>query len=206
MRFDVSIPARATQPRRGGVLAGMGVEAFQALLAAAQNGASWAFTAIWEDYAPAVAGFARAKGSREPEDLTSEVFIALFEQLPNFVGGESDLRAFAFSIAYRRVVDELRRRTRRGESEEWSAQVHDGASPSAEDAAVERLGEASVLRLLDNLPPDQRAVMNLRILGDLTIEAIAEILGKREGAVKALQRRALENLRKEVSSTRTPFA
>ena len=50
------------------------------------------------------------------------------------------------------------------------------------------------------LPPDQRAVLLLRIIGDLTIEQIAEAVGKRPGAVKALQRRALG-----VWRGRTPF-
>ena len=58
--------------------------------------------------------------------------------------------------------------------------------------------------VLDGLAPDQRDVMVLRIVADLTIEQVAEVLGKRVGAVKALQRRALENLRKKVAPTRTP--
>jgi RNA polymerase sigma factor (sigma-70 family) len=179
---------------------------FTGILAAAQSGAGWAFSAIWAEYSPAVAAFARARGSREPDDLASDVFIALFEQLPTFVGGEPQLRSFIFSIAYRRLVDELRRRTRRGETQEWSAERDDRLSPSAEDEAVERLGGASVRSLLDDLPEDQRNVMVLRIIGDLTIEQIAEVVGKREGAVKALQHRALEALRKKVLPTRIPAA
>jgi RNA polymerase sigma-70 factor (ECF subfamily) len=182
---------------------GMGSETFDAVLAAAQAGAGWAFRTIWQEYAASVAAFARARGSREADDLTSEVFLALFEQLPDFVGGEPELRSFVFSIAYRRVVDELRRRTRRGETREWSAEGDVRESPSAEDAAFERLGERSALSLLDSLPEDQRNVMVLRILGDLTIEQIAEVVGKRVGAVKALQHRALESLRKKVSAGRT---
>jgi RNA polymerase sigma-70 factor (ECF subfamily) len=50
--------------------------------------------------------------------------------------------------------------------------------------------------LLAELPTDQRAVLLLRILGDLTIEQIANALGKRVGAVKALQRRALKRIEK----------
>jgi len=46
--------------------------------------------------------------------------------------------------------------------------------------------------------------MVLRIVADLTVEQIAEVLGKRPGAVKALQRRALERLRKKFDATRTP--
>jgi len=48
--------------------------------------------------------------------------------------------------------------------------------------------------------------MVLRIVADLTVEQVAAVLGKREGAVKALQRRALERLRKKLDPTRTPEA
>ncbi|MCU1579079.1 MAG: polymerase sigma-70 factor [Rhodoglobus sp.] len=195
--------APETGMRHRATTAGMGSEAFDAVLAAAQAGSGWAFRTIWQEYAPAVAAFARARGSREADDLTSDVFLALFEQLPDFVGGEPELRSFVFSIAYRRLVDELRRRTRRGEARPWSAEEDVRESPSAEDAALERLGEASAVQLLDDLPEDQRNVMVLRILGDLTIEQIAEVVGKRAGAVKALQHRALQSLRKKVSPGRT---
>jgi RNA polymerase sigma-70 factor (ECF subfamily) len=181
---------------------------FAAVLAAAQEGAPWACTTLWVEHAPAVAAFVTARGSREPEDLTSEVFLAVFEKLPRFSGGAPEFRSFVFSIAYRRLVDELRKRSFRGEHEEWSPQLDEQLggrrSASAEDEALGRLGEASALSLLDGLPDDQRDVMVLRIVADLTIEQIANVLGKREGAVKALQRRALDNLRKKVPPTRTP--
>ena len=181
-------------------------ENFAAVLSAAQSGASWASTTLWVEYSPAIAAFLKARGSREAEDLTSEVFLALFDQLPNFIGGEPQFRSFMFSIAYRRLVDELRTRSRRGETEQWSPETDPRATPSAEDAAAERRGDADALALLDGLPTDQRDVMVLRIIGDLTIDQIAEVLGKRQGAVKALQRRALTALRKKVSPGRTPAA
>jgi RNA polymerase sigma-70 factor (ECF subfamily) len=176
---------------------------FETLLAAAQAGAPWACTSIWVEFAPAVSAFLRARGSREPDDVTSEVFIAVFDQLPKFVGGPVELRSFIFSVAYRRLVDELRMRSRRGEAAEFTVEIDPRQVPSAEQEAISRIGDASALRLLDQLPPDQRDVMILRIVADLTIEQIAEVVGKREGAVKALQRRALESLRKKLELTRT---
>lgn len=180
-----------------------GAQNFQALLRAAQAGAAWACTTIWVEYAPAVAAFLSARGSREPDDLTSDVFLAVFDRLPDFVGGEPELRSFVFSIAYRRLVDELRMRSRRGEALEWSAETDPRRSASAEDAALTRLGDRSALSLLETLPEDQRNVMVLRIVADLTVEQVAAVLDKRPGAVKALQRRALESMRKKISPTRT---
>lgn len=180
-----------------------GAQNFDAVLRAAQVGAEWACAAIWVEYSSAVAAFLRARGSREPDDLTSEVFLALFERLPSFVGDESQFRSFVFSIAYRRLVDELRMRSRRGDPVEWSAETDARRTPSAEDAALTRLGETSALTVLQTLPEDQRNVLMLRILADLTIEQIAVVLDKRAGAVKALQRRGLEAMRKKLAPTRT---
>lgn len=157
------------------------------------------------EYSPVIAAFLKARGSREPEDLTSEVFLAAFDALPQFVGGEPQFRSFLFSIAYRRLTDEFRKRSRWGENVQWSEDDDRRTSPSAEEAALERWGNSAALSLLDGLAADQRTVMVLRIVADLTIEQIAEVLGKRPGAVKALQRRALESLRKKIQQDSTLF-
>jgi len=177
---------------------------FATLLAAAQSGVEWGSTTLWVEYSPAITAFLRARGSREPEDLSSEVFLAVFDRLPQFVGDEMQFRSFVFSVAYRRLVDEFRRHARRGESAEWTADGDSRSSPSAEEDVIDRLGENTTLSLLNALPDDQRDVMVLRIIADLTVDQIGKVIGKRPGAVKALQRRALERLRKKVSPARTP--
>jgi RNA polymerase sigma-70 factor (ECF subfamily) len=179
---------------------------FETVLAAAQSDTAWALGTLWRTFAPAVHGFLRSRGSREAEDLTSEVFMTVFDQLGTFRGGEAEFRSFLFTIAYRRLTDELRQRSRRGEAEQWSPESDPRLTASAEETAEAQLGEAAAIALIDALPVDQREVMTLRILADLTVEQIAQVLGKRAGAVKALQRRALENLRKKVSDNPYPSA
>lgn len=177
---------------------------FPVVLAAAQAGAPWACSDIWLQFAPAVAGFLSARGSIEPDDLTSEVFLTVFDRLAEFEGTESEFRSFLFTIAYRRLVDELRRRARRGTQLEWQDESDPRHADSAEHEALDRIADADTRALLDDLAPDQRDVLVMRIFGDLTIDQVAEILGKRPGAVKALQRRGLEALRKKIHRTRTP--
>jgi RNA polymerase sigma-70 factor (ECF subfamily) len=174
------------------------------MLTAAQSGESWACTEIWKRYSPMVAGYVRSRGSSEPEDLTSEVFLAVFTQLAGFVGGEAGFRALVFTIAHRRLVDELRSRSRRPWNVAWSEQTDLRLSVGAEDQALETLGSVEARTLLDGLAPDQRDVLVLRIFGDLTVQQIARIVGKRPGAVKALQRRGLESLRRRVSQGWAP--
>jgi RNA polymerase sigma-70 factor (ECF subfamily) len=67
--------------------------------------------------------------------------------------------------------------------------------PSAEHETLVSLATQQVHDLLDRLSPDQRDVMLLRVVGDLTLEQTAATLGKPVGAVKSLQHRALERLR-----------
>jgi len=179
-------------------------DAFATLLAAAQTKAGWACTQLWNDHAPAVAAFLRVRGSRDPDDLTSEVFLVVFDRLPSFRGDAMAFRSFVFSIAYRRLVDELRMRSRRRDTVELLPHEDPRRASSAEDEAETRIGDQRVRALLDDLPPDQRDVMVLRIVADLTIDQIADIVGKRPVAVKALQRRALERLRKKLAVPRTP--
>lgn len=166
------------------------------LVDAARSGEAWALTEIWQRFAPAVTGYLRGRGATEPDDLTSDVFLAVFERLRSFRGDETDLRAFVFTVAHHRLVDDLRRRGRRGPTVEYDADADGRVSSSAEDEALGALDSARVRALLDRLSEDQREVLLLRVVGDLSLEQTATALGKRVGAVKALQHRALATLRR----------
>jgi RNA polymerase sigma-70 factor (ECF subfamily) len=170
---------------------------FDAVLAAAHDGAPWALERMFTALAPAVTGYLRLQGSAEPEDLTSEVFVAILRNLRNFQGDEAGFRSWVFTIAHRRLLDERRRRARRPPPESLTdrADALERESPAAaddvEDTIERSLGAERVRALCERLVPDQRDVLLLRLLGDLSIEQIAGALGKSNGAVKALQRRGL---------------
>ena len=80
----------------------------------------------------------------------------------------------------------------------------DGRRHRAPSTTLARIADDRTRALLEGLSPDQRDVMVLRIIGDLTIEQVADVLGKRPGAVKALQRRAPRPLRKKFSTRPYP--
>lgn len=168
---------------------------FNDVLVAAQAGGGWAFEVLYHDLAPAVTGYLRLHGAAEPDDLASETFLSVFTGLAGFTGDEDALRAWVFTIAHRRLVDDWRRRSRRpqvvDDPEEYAEQV----GGDVEDDVLGRLGTATVERLCGLLAPDQRTVLLLRILADLTIEQVAVLLGRSTGATKALQRRALRAVR-----------
>jgi RNA polymerase sigma-70 factor, ECF subfamily len=174
------------------------------LVAAACAGQAWALTEIWHRHAAAVLGYLRGRGAHDAEDLTSEVFLAVFERLPTFSGDENDLRAFVFTVAHHRLVDDLRRRQRRGEPVCYDAADDRRSSRSAEQEALDGLSTSEVMRAIGELSQDQREVVLLRILGDLSLEQTAQALDKRVGAVKALQHRALASLKRIMEQAVSP--
>ena len=170
---------------------------FDSVLAAARTGAGWAAARLWHALAPRVAGYLRVQGAAEPDDLTSEVFIAVFRGIGAFSGTEAQFRSWVFTIAHHRLVDERRRagaRPQRFAPVEAADQA--AAAPSAEHEALRRLGDDRVRQVCERLAPDQRDVLVLRLLGDLTVEEVASVVGKSPGAVKALQRRGFAALRR----------
>jgi RNA polymerase sigma factor (sigma-70 family) len=176
---------------------------FEPALMAAREGAPWAFEAIYRDLAPAVFGYLRGQGAIEPEDLASEVFVGIVRSLDRFEGDERAFRTWVFSIAHRRLVDERRRLSRSLEEPTDPAEMSGLASGAlvgdVEEEALEMLG-GGVGRAMKALSPDQRAVLLLRILADLSVAEVASILGKSQGAVKTLQRRGLRSLARQLEA------
>lgn len=171
--------------------------AFDSVLAAAQSGAPWALERIYASMSPVVAGYLRVQGATDPDDLANEVFLGVFNRIGSFQGSEDRFHSWVFTVAHSRLVDDRRRSDRRPRLTDNDHEGHlDLSAGNAEDDALERLSAQRVRSLCDQLVADQRDVLLLRLMAGLTIEAIAEALDKSEGAVKALQRRGLANLRK----------
>jgi RNA polymerase sigma-70 factor (ECF subfamily) len=177
-------------------LPGTGEVAFDELRLAVLAHEAWACHRLYGDYAGRVLGYLRAQGAREPEDLTSEVFLRVFDRLPQFSGDEPHFRSWLFTIAHRVLIDDVRRRQRRPQTTALGTDVESSATGDVEHEALANVGAEWADELLSSLPPDQRAVVALRVTSDLSLEQVADILGKRVGAVKSLQHRALESLRR----------
>ncbi len=178
-------------------------EGFQSVLAAAQADAGWAYERLYRSLSPSICGYLRIQGAADPEDLTSEVFLGAFRRIGAFAGDEAQFRSWVFTIADRRLTDERRARGCR-------PQVADAALPEAaggdvEEEALRRLSAERVRSLCAGLAPDQADVLLLRLVSCLTVEAIAAILGKTPGAVKALQRRGVCALRKQLQHEGVPL-
>jgi RNA polymerase sigma-70 factor, ECF subfamily len=173
---------------------------FPTTVAAARGGAEWAWTLIYREYSPAVLRYLRGQGASEPEDLLGEVFVQVVRNLPGFDGAEREFRSWVFMIARNRLVDSWRRSGRSPvDLAATDELVSRGGAGNAEHDAMRSIEEAHVLETLRRLTPDQRDVLFLRYFGQLTIEEIARVTGKRASAVKALQSRGLAAIRREMS-------
>jgi RNA polymerase sigma-70 factor (ECF subfamily) len=172
---------------------------FQALLEAARRGNETAWAEIYRDLSPAVLGYLRGSGAPEPEDTLGEVFLEVARDVAKFEGDQRQFKAWVFTIAHHRMIDARRYAGRRPVQlvAEPPEPVTEPLSDAA-DEALARIGAEKVQRVLGILSPDQRAVLLLRILGDLSIEDTAAAVGKRPGAVKQLQRRGLATLKREL--------
>lgn len=170
---------------------------FTSVLDEAKSGKEWAWSRLYGELAGPVLGYLRARGAAEPEDLLGEVFLHVVRRLHTFTGDWSGFRAWVFTIAHRRLIDERRRRERNPvEAAEHLEQETEAVDP--ETLAVNRVINEGIVAVLQTLSPDQRDVLLLRVVGGLTVDEVAEIVDKSSGAVKALQRRGLRTLQKNL--------
>lgn len=175
-------------------------EQFPEVLEAARLGAEWAWRRLHRELAPGLLAYLTSRGASDPQDLAGEVFLRLFRDLPRFEGGEPEFAALAFTIAHHRLVDERRARRRRPVEPVPAAVLEDaGPAGDTEAEAIEALRNREIRRAIEDLSPDQRDVLLLRILGGLNAEEVARVVGKSAWAVRALQRRGLLALRKKIS-------
>lgn len=175
-------------------------EGFASLLAAAKAGQDWAWREIYGRLSPPLLGYLRARGAPEPEDVLGELFLQLVRDVERFEGGEREFRAWAFTVAHHRLIDDRRRRLRRPVQAAPDAELAPtGAASAAEEEALKRAGDPHLRAALGRLSDEQRSVLLLRLLGDLSVDEVAKTLRKSPGAVKALQRRALARLASELS-------
>ena len=154
------------------------------------------FVDLYERHFHRVYGYViRRTGSRaEAEDITSEVFERALTNLSQFEWRGAPFAAWLYRIAANALTD--RRRQTARDSDEPPPDVPD----EGESAGIER--RAMLFQLVERLPVLQRQVIEMRFVDGKSIREIAAALDRSDGAVKQLQLRALENLRKSMEGPR----
>ena len=172
-------------------------EEFRPCLSAARAGDEGAWKVLYRWLAPQVLGFLRASRVADPEDVLGNVFLDVAGGIGRFRGDARGFRAWVFTIARGRRIDEIRRRARRSEDPLDTA-VHDlipAAHVDVEAEALAMLGLEELLGLLDHLTDDQGEILVLRAVGGWTSREIGEITGRTTGSVEQLHHRARLALR-----------
>lgn len=131
----------------------------------------------------------------EAEDMTQQVFLSALRSITSFKWQGTPFTAWLFRIAHNQIVDHLRRKTRRPVLMDIDETLP-GSGGDPEHMVelslnIERLSEAT-----RHLTKSQREVLSLRFAGGLSIEEVSKAMGKKPGAVKALQHAAVVALRK----------
>jgi RNA polymerase sigma-70 factor (ECF subfamily) len=166
----------------------------------AQNGDREALGALYDEYHAGVFRFLWARvGERQvAEDLTGDVFLRMLNSLPQYrpMGG-IPFQAWLYGIARHRLVDYYRQDKNRATTSLEAAPL---AADDELGASAERhLTLETVMQALTGLEPAQREVIGLRFINGLSLRETAQAMGRSEGAVKALQHRALAAVRSLVA-------
>ncbi len=171
-----------------------GKEADERLLIEAAQQDPARFAELYENNFERVYAYVvRRVGDRaETEDLTSEVFHHALSNLKRFEWRGIPFTAWLFRIAANLISDRWQRKSRELVTDEVE-QIESAPASNAEFEEVER--RATLFRLVDTLPTEQRRVVVLRFVEEKSIKEVAREIRKTEGAVKQLQFRALTSLR-----------
>ncbi len=170
-----------------------GPAAFSGLLRRAQDGDEEAFASIWRACQPALLRHLRVLAGPAAEDLAADVWLQVVRTLDRFEGDERALRAWLHLMARHCYVDSIRRKKCRPEV--VSGDAVERAAPDDPALATEiGLSRDAALRLIALLPANQAEAVTLRVVADLEVAQVAEIMGRRPGTVRVLTHRGLRRL------------
>ncbi len=166
------------------------------LIEKAKNFDSDAWAQIYQLYHPKIYAYLyhRLEDTYAAEDIAADVFLRACEKIRSYRYRGTPLLAWLYRIARNKMVDHLRYQAKMNKHpliEE--ALAH---SSTKQEAAEGTLAQDELKRVLRNLTEDQRQVILLKYFSDLSNAEVAGIIGKSEGAVKALQHRALASLKR----------
>jgi len=175
------------------------VQEEESLIYRIQKGDNEAFNQIYESYFDRIYRYIVFKtGNRnDAEDLTQQVFIKAFKAIPKYRWKGLPLSAWLFRIAHNQIVDYLRKETKRSTLRLNEVMATSNSNPVT---TVERNFDAQSLNMaVKQLTKAQQQVLSLRFAGEMSILEVAKVMGKKPGAIKALQHSAIVSLRKKLS-------
>jgi RNA polymerase sigma-70 factor (ECF subfamily) len=162
----------------------------------ARNGDRAAFAELYDSYVDNVYRYLlyRVREPSDAEDLCSEVFTRAFANIHRYRWQGKSFLAWLYTIARNAVTDRRRRERPTVEIDKAYGLAADG--PTAHEQAVHGEAVDALRGAVRHLTTEQQEVLVLRFVENRSSREVAKILGKNEGAIRALQFRALGRLRK----------
>jgi RNA polymerase sigma-70 factor (ECF subfamily) len=130
----------------------------------------------------------------EAEDMTQQIFLKALQSISSFQWKRIPFAAWLFRIAHNQVVDHLRKRNKQAAVLPDESLLSSDNNPQL--LTERRLDTEQLLLATKRLTEAQRQVISLRFTSELSIAQVAKIIGKSQGAVKALQHSGIIALRK----------
>ncbi|HEX2131516.1 MAG TPA: sigma-70 family RNA polymerase sigma factor [Actinophytocola sp.] len=166
------------------------------LVHAAQDGDRTAFAQLYDRYVEVVFRYVLFRvGNRElAEDVTSETFLRALRRITSISYQGRDVGAWFVTIARNLVLDHVK--SSRFRLEVATAEIDDSQRVEAgpEQLVLSHLTRSALLECVGQLGDDQRECIVLRFLQGLSVAETAQVMARGEGAVKALQHRAVRRL------------
>jgi RNA polymerase sigma-70 factor (ECF subfamily) len=150
---------------------------------------------LYEEYYDKIARYVYAHigNKEEAEDIAGEVFLKALKSLKSYREQGVPMQRWLFRIAHNLIVDYLRKMDKRRTVPIDSVALLAIDNPA--DTAEKNIEFERVIEAMKQLTTEQREVINLRFFGELTSKEVSGILGKSDGAVREMQRAAIEKLR-----------
>ncbi|SDN67694.1 RNA polymerase sigma-70 factor, ECF subfamily [Klenkia soli] len=188
-----SVPAEVEQPAQP---EGEEQVTVWALVEQAQAGDAEAFGRLYDRYADMVFRFLyhRVTDRQTAEDFTSETFVRALRRIDSLSFQGRDVGAWLVTIARNIVLDHVKSSRFRLEVTIGDMRDADRVTDGPEDAVLQNLTNAELLACVAQLGDEQRECIALRFLQGLSVAETAAAMGKKDGAIKALQHRAVKRL------------
>ena len=171
----------------------------ESLVRRAQQRDQEAFSRLYEENFDKIYRYVvlRIGNRAEAEDMTQQVFVNALESISSYKWKGVPFSAWLFRIAHNQVIDYVRKGRKQATVPLDESSVSDNINPQR--IAERKLDIEQLLSATRRLTEAQREVISLRFTSELSVAQVAKVMGKSEGAVKALQHSAIVALRRTLS-------
>lgn len=169
------------------------------LIRKAQRGDTACFGELYDHYLPKIYRyiFAKVNHREYAEDIAHEVFLAAWKNLPGYRERGYPFSSWLYRIARNEIIDHYRLEKHHANVDELDPDAVHLASAAERELDLS-LAWRTVKEAMNELTDEERDVLLLRFVNDLTPKEVAAVLGKSEGAVRVMQHRAIQDLKRRL--------